>query len=291
MKKVLKKTYEYLIITLAAFLNAVSLHLFTTPVQLIPGGVSGLSSVLHYITNFDMSILYFVLNVPLLVCAIIFVKSDFTIKTIYSTAICSVFLEFLPENLVFVDAHGTILNAIGGGVLVGIAMYLASDVNGSNGGTEIIGRIVHKYRPEVDISSVIIICNMAILAMGALVVKDLLNVIYSLVLAFSASGMMESLNRGFDRPLRFTIITTQGDQLAEQITKAFMRGVTKVDVYDANGQKTDRTMLIVVVQYRQSARLKRILRNAGNNFSYVKEVEAVFSRPQFNKPYETGELK
>ena len=127
--------------------------------------------------------------------------------------------------------------------------------------------------------------------MGALVVKDLLKVIYSLVLAFSASGMMESLNRGFDRPLRFTIITTQGDQLAEQITKAFMRGVTKVDVYDANGQKTDRTMLIVVVQYRQSARLKRILRNAGNNFSYVKEVEAVFSRPQFNKPYETGELK
>ncbi|MBO5772259.1 MAG: YitT family protein [Clostridia bacterium] len=289
MKKVLAKAYEYLVITIAAFLNAVSLHLFTTPAQLIPGGVSGLSSVLYYVTNIPMSILYFSLNVPLLICAIIFVKGDFTIKTIYATLICSMFLEIFPENLVFVDTHGAVLNAIGGGVLVGIAMYMASVVNGSNGGTEIVGKIVHKFHPEIDISSVIISCNMIILAMGGLVVKDLLKIIYSLVLAFSASGMMETLNRGFDRPLRFTIITTKGDELAEQITKAFLRGVTKFDVYNAQGEKTENSMLIVVVQYRQSARLRRILRNAGSNFSYVKEVETVFSRPNFNKPYNTGE--
>lgn len=298
-KKLLKLAKEYLLVTLAAVLNSVSLFTFVNPSKLIAGGFSGLSSTLTYVVMlftdvlpFDkmMSVLYFALNVPLLICSLIFLRGDFTFKTIWNTIVSTITLAILPEKLKFEDSR--LIAIIFGGILVGLAMYVAYEQNGSNGGTEIIGRIVSKYHPEQDISKVILMANFAITITGSIVVMVLQGenftvILYSLMYVLMGGNVLGILKRGFNHPQKFLIITTEYEQLGEDIDNEFQRGHTVFDLENSyDGQK--RKMIMVIVQYRQMHRLKQIVKYRDPHaFTIVKDVHDVFSRPAFNRSYKT----
>ena len=308
MKKLTAKAFltrvkEYVIVTLAGILNAVSLYSFVNPSKLIAGGFSGLSSALTYVfyklipaVGFDdlMSIIYFVLSVPLLICSLIFLRGDFTFKTIWATLVCTGALAVLPKlfpNLKFSDAP---LIAIAfGGILIGVSMYIASENNGSNGGTEIIARIVSKYHPEIDLSKVILVANLIIMVTGSILVMILEGervsiVVYSLLYIFTGTTVFGMFKRGFNHPQKFLIITTEYEQLMADITERFKRGCSCMDVTNANPEQPTRKIVMVIVQYRQAPLLKQLIRARDPNaFTIVKEVHDIFSRPTFNRSYKT----
>lgn len=302
-KQVLKFFREYLIITLAGILNAVSLFTFVNPATLIAGGFSGLSAAISHVivafnpsSNFDttMSIIYFAINVPLLICALIFLRGDFTFKTIWATLVSTVVLGILPEQFKFQDAaNSRLICIIFGGILIGVAMYIAFDNNGSNGGTEVIARIVSKFRPEVDISKVLLIFNFAITLCGSIIViivvpgQHIDVAIYSVLYILIGTNVLGMLKRGFNHPQKLLIITTKYEEIGADISNYFKRGYTCMDVenrYDGQPKK----MIVVVVQYRQLFIMKHIIKkNDPKAFTIVKDVYDVFSRPTFNRSYKT----
>ena len=308
MKKITAKTLltrakEYLIITLAGILNAISLYSFVNPAKLIAGGFSGLSSAFTYIFNslvpsigFDslMSIIYFILNVPLLICALIFLRGDFTFKTIWATLVCTGALAVLPKFFPkFEDSHAKIIAITFGGILIGLAMYVAAENNGSNGGTEVIAKIVSKYHPEIDLSRVVLVANLAITFAGSVIVmiyagESVTIVIYSLLYIFTGTTVFGIFKRGFNHPQKFLIVTTEYEQLMSDITDRFKRGCSCLDVVNSNPNEPQRKMVMVIVQYRQAPLLKQLIRARDPNaFTFVKDVHDVFSRPTFNRSYKT----
>lgn len=296
-KQVLTFLREYGAMTLAGLLNAVSLFTFVNPATLIPGGFSGLASSLSYVfvlfvdISYDtlMSVIYFVLNVPLLICSLIFLRGDFTFKTIWATLVSTVILGVLPESFKFHDSR--LISVIFGGLMIGFAMYLASEYNGSNGGTEIIARIVSKYHPEIDLSKVILLANFFITLSGSVVVMCVVEgahidvVLYSLMYVLVGSTSLGIFKRGLNHPQKFLIITANYEEISQDITKNFQRGFSILDVensYDGKKKK----MISVIVQHRQMPRLKQIIRQRDPNaFTIVKDVYDVFSRPAFNRSY------
>lgn len=298
-KKVLQLLKEYALVTLAAILNSISLFTFVNPSKLIAGGFSGLSSTLTYVVMlftdvlpFDkmMSLLYFVLNVPLLICSLIFLRGDFTVKTIWNTIVSTITLAILPSELKFEESR--LIAIIFGGILVGMAMYVAYLQNGSNGGTEIIARIVAKYRPEQDISKIILLANFAITIMGSVVVmlvqgENFTVILYSIMYVLMGGNVLGILKRGFNHPQKFLIITTEYDQISADIDGEFKRGHSVIELENSyDGKK--RKMIMVIVQYRQMHRLKQIVKYRDPHaFTIVKDVHDVFSRPTFNRSYKT----
>ena len=301
-KSVLTRAKEYLMVTVAGILNAVSLYSFVNPSKLIAGGFSGLSSALTYVfyrlvpsVGFDdlMSIIYFIMNVPLLICALVFLRGDFTFKTIWATLTCTGALAILPKFFPkFEEPHAKLIAIAFGGILIGLAMYIAAEYNGSNGGTEVIAKIVSKFHPEIDLSKVILIANLAITFTGSVIVMSIEGervsiVIYSLLYIFTGTQVFGMLRRGFNHPQKFLIVTTEYERMAEEITQRFKRGCS---TFDANNSpdKPQRKVVLVIVQYRQSPQLKKLIRDVDPNaFTIVKEVYDVFSRPTFNRSYKT----
>lgn len=288
-KKFFRKVYEYFIVALASALNALSLHAFVNPNHMVPGGFSGISSIIYYfVPNGDMSLIYLLINIPLLLVSLIFLRGDYTFKTIWATVVCSAVLAILPPDLIFVRSK--LIAVIFGGVMIGASMYVAVQYNGSNGGTEVIAKIVYKYRPEVDLSKVIFLANTAILICGSMLLifvqhQEVWVVVYSFIYVFCGSEFMGMLQRGFDHPQKFIIITEHPDKMKKVILKRFHRGLTCMDVIDKYG-KEGRTALVVVVQYRQASILKRIIRKYDpDSFTIVKDIYDVFSRPTFNRSY------
>lgn len=304
MKKLTAKRFlvilkEYLMVTLGGAINAVSLFTFINPNKMIAGGFSGLASALSYVfelfiknISYDklMSIMYFVLNVPLLICSLIFLRGDFTFKTIWATIVSSIVLAILPPQFKFNESR--LVSTIFGGILVGVAMFVAYNSNGSNGGTEIIGRIVNKYHPEVDISKVILMSNFCITISGSIVVMVIKGervaiILYSLLYVIIGGNVLGMLKRGFDHPQKFLITTTKYEEIGLAISENFRRGFTVMDVKNSYDGQT-RKMVMVVVQYRQMHTLKKIIKQYDPQaFTVIKDVHDVFSRPSFNRSYKT----
>lgn len=72
------------------------LQLVLVPHQLLSGGVSGISMLLGYFTSLNLSIMYFVLNIPLLVAGWFILGRRFIILSIVSVAATSWFIGLLP---------------------------------------------------------------------------------------------------------------------------------------------------------------------------------------------------
>ena len=307
MKKLTAKAFltrvkEYLVVTLAGITNAASLYAFVNPSKLIAGGFSGLSSVFTYVfyklvpnVGFDtlMSIIYFILSVPLLICSLIFLRGDFTFKTIWATLVCTCTLAILPI-VGFPKFDDAPLIAIAfGGILIGVSMYIAAENNGSNGGTEIIAKIVAKYHPEIDLSKVVLIANLIIMVVGSIVVISIEGesatiVVYSFLYILMGTTVFGMFKRGFNHPQKFLIVTTEYEQLTEDITNRFKRGCSCMDVKQTDPEQPQRRIVMVVVQHRQAPLLKQLIRARDPNaFTIVKEVYDVFSRPTFNRSYKT----
>lgn len=298
----LTKLKEYFWLTVAGILNAVTLYVFLNPAKLIAGGFSGLSSALTYIlklfvdsVTYDslMSIVYFVLNIPLLICSVVFLRGDFTVKTVYATLVCSGVLAIFPYVKMPQFTESNTIGVIFAAVLIGFAMYIASEYNGSNGGTEVIARIVAKFRPEIDLSKVIMICNFAIAVAGSIIViivegESGAIVLYSLCYVILGSAFMGMFKRGFNHPQKFMIVTSEYEQLTKDITTYFKRGCSCIDVRNDDHDKPERKIVAVVVQYRQRVHLKQLVKERDPHaFVFVKDVYDVFSRPTFNRSYKT----
>ena len=302
-KSFLKLLKEYLVLAVGSILNAICMYSFINPAKLIAGGFSGLASTLMYIfkgiipisPDNLMSIFYFVLNVPLLICSLIFLRGDFTFKTIWTTIVCSGALALLPmiNFPTFTDDNAKLIAVAFGGIMIGLAMYLAAINNGSNGGTEIIAKIVAKYHPEVDLSNVVLIANLLIAAGGSVVVmltenEGLSTIIYSYMYIFMGSTVFGMFNRGFDHPQKFMIITAEYEALASDIVNKFKRGCTFIDTKSTMPDQPERKIIVVVVQHRQAQALKQMIKARDPNaFTIVKDVYDVFSRPTFNRSYKT----
>ena len=295
----------YIVVTLAGVLNAISMFTFLNPATLIAGGFSGLSAAISHVLvavvpslhdSFDgvMSVMYFVFNVPILICALIFLRGDFTFKTIWATIVSTVVLAVLPQNFKFHDAeHSRLICVIFGGILIGIAMHIAYEYNGSNGGTEVIARIVSKFHPEMDISKVLLIFNFVITCTGSIIVMIFVPnqyvdvVLYSVLYILIGGNVLGMLKRGFNHPQKVLVITTKHEEIGADISAYFKRGYTSMEVANSyDGQV--RKMIMVVVQYRQLYALKKIIKKHDPQaFTIIKDVHDVFSRPTFNRSYKT----
>lgn len=302
-KSVLTIIKEYAMVTLAALLNAVSLFVFINPSKLISGGFTGLASALTYVTHSlmpsisyeqQMPFVYFILNVPLIVISLIYLRGDFTFKTLWATVVCTVALGLFPVEMQFSDSR--LICIIFGGFILGLAMHLAAINNGSNGGTEIIAKLVHKYRPERDISSILLVLNIVITIVGSIIVmvvegEQIWTVAYSLLFVWIGASSMGMFSRGVDHPQKYIIVTTKYNEIAQTLLKYFKRGVTIVDMEDNDGNTNVNKMVVVVVQYRQTATLRRVIAKIDPSaFTFVKDIHDVFSRPTFNRSYK-NEIK
>ena len=286
--KIWNTIIQYFWVGIAGVVNGMSLHTFINPTHLVPGRFSELASIIYYfVPNGDMSLIYLLINIPLLLVSLVLLRGDYTFKTIWATITCTITLAVVPPEVVF--AESKLIAVILGGIMIGFSMYVAMIHNGSNGGTEIIAKIVYKYRPEMDISRLVFIANSAVLVCGSLMLvfvqgRELWVALYSFIYVFTGSGFMGMLQRGFDHPQKFLIITEHPERMQKIILKSFRRGLTVTPVEDRYGN--DRCALIVIVQYRQASILKRIIRKYDpDSFTIVKDVYDVFSRPTFNRSY------
>ena len=269
--KYLQFIKEYIIVALACVVMAFNINYFFVGNKLAEGGVSGLSLIIHYLSNIDVSYLYFALNIPLIILAYIFLGKNFLLKTFFATFVLSVFLKVFASFSEPLD--DILLAAIFGGAINGIAIGIVFYAGGSTGGMDIIAKIVNKYT-GIPISRILLATDFIVLSMVAVIFGKVIFM-YTLISLVISSKMIDMIQVGIYSAKGVTIITTKEDEIRKRIMEDTGRGITLIDAKGGYTQKEIGMLYCVVGQY-QLIKVKTIVKEVDPSaFMIVADVHEV----------------
>ncbi|WP_074113586.1 YitT family protein [Paenibacillus sp. P46E] len=271
----LKQIGNYLAIIFGSAMIACGFNLFLIPHRLLSGGVSGLAMLVGYFTPFNISLMYLLFNVPLLVAGWFQLGRRFIVLSILSVGATTWLMALIPTATV---ASDMLLASVFGGVLVGVGAGVSFRVGGSSGGFDILGSIIIKYR-DFPIGNVLVGLN-GLVILTAAYFDNNWNLALASMVSIYVSGKVVDLIHVSHIKVTVYIVTTRTDELLQQLL-GLQRGVTKIKTEGAYSH-VERDMLMTVTTRYELAELKRIIKNSDPQ-AFVNIVETVGVMGSFRK--------
>jgi uncharacterized membrane-anchored protein YitT (DUF2179 family) len=249
-------------IVIGSAISAIAFDAFIMPNKLLSGGISGISLILNYLFNINAGLLIFVLNIPIFILGYKFVDREFIVLSVIGTAALSLWIEFFSFLRGSMTGESVILYCIYAGVINGFGMGIVFRNRASQGGMDIVAVIFKKYF-SMNIGSTSIIINTFIVIISSFITNINLAM-YTLISMYVASTVVDKVQAGFDRRKSVMIITDKEKQVADEIIKRLVRGVTYLEGEGAYTGSRKR-VIYCIVSLNQLAKLKQIVREADPN--------------------------
>lgn len=259
-------------LSLGAFLLAIGLVLFLEPNTIAPGGVTGFAIVFKKIVDIPIYITNLAINIPLFIIGVIILGKNFGWKTLYCTALLSLFLKVIPVRLVTPDL---LLASIFGGLVCGVGLGIVFKFGGTTGGTDLAGSILNKFFPSLSIATFMMAIDILVVAFAGIVDKKVETSLYSIISLFVSVKVIDLILEGIGYLKGFLIITDKPEEISEKIMEELERGVT---LFRGKGMytKKEKDVLLCVVNRSQFTKTKEIVHYVDKQaFMMVTEISEV----------------
>lgn len=258
---------------------AFGLHYFIIPNRLMEGGITGVALLINYIFHVPLSITTLVINIPLFIAAWKIFGRESMIYTITGTLSLTFFLWVMERLIVsewivpFRTEQDYFLVTAYAGLTLGVGLGIVFRYGGTTGGTDIIARIVQKWKGW-SIGQIILLFD-AIVIGSAFFFIPKEQILYTFVAVFITSKVIDIVIEGAYAAHAFTIISDHADQLVSIITSQTDRGATLIPAYGGYS-KTPKNMVYCVVYRQEMKRLKDLIRTVDPRaFIIINEVHDV----------------
>lgn len=202
----------------------IGLEFFIVPNQLLDGGVTGISLLMHIITNWDVSIFIFVINLPFIFMGYKQVGKMFAIKTFLAiltlSAVILILHSFHPQPI----TKDKLLIAVFGGFFLGAGIGFAMRGGSVLDGTEVLALYLTR-KTSLQVGEIILLINILIFIIAAIIV-DIQTALYSILTYMAASKTVDFLTNGLEEYTGVMIISEESDKIRKQIIAQLGRGVT-----------------------------------------------------------------
>ena len=288
--------YAYLVLGSALF--AVGDVMFVNPYHLAPGGVYGLANVFNALWGWKISLAGICMDIPLLIIGTIILGPKFGIKTIISVILIPVFTYILEtlwgyapvihggavaadtqSALYYIAKDGSqswfmpdmFLNTVVSGLIYGLAIGVIFRSGATSGGSDIISMIIHKYT-KISLGTLVLIVDSIISLTTLLAFEDIRLPIYSIILIFIESKIIDLVVEGVKSYKTAFIVTDKIDEVRDFIIKDLDRSGT---VFAGSGlyQGAERKMIYVTLNRSDLVKLKSNLRFLDPN-AFVNVIES-----------------
>jgi uncharacterized membrane-anchored protein YitT (DUF2179 family) len=262
----LRNITSYVFSFIGAALIATGFNLFLIPHHLLSGGVAGISMLAGYYADWNIGILYFIFNFPIMLWGWFIIGRRFIILSIMSVSITSWLMQLIT---VYPFALDPILGSVFGGVLIGIGTGITLRVGGSTGGFDIVGSILTRKR-DFPLGTVLFAMNGAvILILGYLDNWDV--ALYSMLSIYITGKIVDTIHIRHIKVTAF-IITSETKTLLKRLL-LLPRGVTIIKTQGAFSNE-EKDMLMTVTTRYELAELRKIIREIDSK-AFVNIVETV----------------
>ena len=280
LKKIKNIIINAVYVLIGVVLITISINSFFLKLKIAPGGVSGLATVIHYLTNISVGTIVFVLNIPLFIAGFLAFGKRFSLKTLAATFL----LSFLLDNTLFLPqiTDDMLLASIFGGIIMGCGMAFVFKGGATTGGTDIAAKVVNKYFPSFNISEQLFFIDGLVVVFAMIVFKDFDIGLYSIITIWLSAKVIDIVFEGVGFAKAMFIISNNGEEIGNRIIEEVGRGVTGL-----NGEglylKNEKKVLLTVVNRMQIPVIKRIAKEIDKNaFVIITDVREALGEG-FNK--------
>jgi len=223
--KPLKTIWTWSMLTVAAFIYALSFVWCYQPNQIAFGGITGLAQVINALFPFiPVGTTVIVLNIPLFLLGWKLLGGHLLVSSLFSMAISSVFIDAI--NLIYTfPPMEPMLAAIFGGVVLGASLGLVFLQGATTGGTDLLARLLKLKLAWLPMGKLLLAVDLVIIAIAAIVFKSLNSALYGIVSLYISTLVMDGVLYGLDTSKVAYIISDHYDAIAKAILD-FERGVT-----------------------------------------------------------------
>ena len=247
--KTFKTIKEYSVMAFALSLYVFAWTAFLIPCQIAGGGVTGISSIINYAFGIPISVSYLVINAVLLVAGTLIMGKGFGFKTIFCVLVSSLYFQIFPYIPWTSDITDNIINAIIGGALSGIGIFIVFTQGGSTGGIDIIALVINKYK-EVSPGRVFMTADFLIISsILFLPDKSLQDIVYGYVVTVAFSYTVDQFLTGNKQSVQMLIITNKYEEVANKLCYELDKGVTAIN--SLGWYRKSESMIIMVVTRKQ----------------------------------------
>lgn len=242
------------LITVGSILFCIGVKSVAMPLEFIAGGIFGTGMLIYYATGwFSPAFWYAVINIPLFIAGWLFLSRRFFLYTLYGFICTTIFSEIITYQYTFSDP---ILAAVAAGGLCGAGLGLIIRSRGSDGGTTIIAILLHqKY--NLRMGQVNFAYNLVLFALS-LAVLDPNKLMYSLILVFLNSTIMDYFASLFNNRKMALIVSDKYEAIAADIMNKMKRGVTYIPATGAFSGR-QKFLIMTVVHNFQVKRLEDLV--------------------------------
>ena len=257
------KFYQYfrvMVVIFASVLYAWNLCCFAKTVGLLPGGFSGVSLLLQEIGSqfFHINVPFTVFNVALNLFPVYlgfrYIGKKFTIYSIVTIVLSSIFVDILP---VYVFTNDILLVSVFGGLINGFAISLCLNVGTTTGGTDFISIFLSEQK-GIDAWNYILAGNVIVLGIAGLLFGWKIA-LYSIIYQFCSTQVIQLLYKRYQKETLFII-----SDHAEEIYKA-IKETTNHDATLFQGigcyEEKEKTMLYSVINSEAKRELIPLIRS------------------------------
>jgi uncharacterized membrane-anchored protein YitT (DUF2179 family) len=264
---IMKKQWPFIrdavLILAGTLIQALALRLFMVPAQLASGGISGISQLINHYTGWSIGLMVFIGNVPLFLLGWRMLGGRrFALRTLAAVLAYSFFTEavlwlpFFPRQGLTNDL---VLNSLYGAVVSGVGYGLVYRAQGTSGGSDILARILNRWRGIPMTQSYLITDTLVILAAGFTFGWQ--KALYAIIVLYVSGLVVDSTLEGAGTVRTALIITSQSQAVTERILADMERGVTILE--GSGGYSGEpRPVLYCVVNRSEVQQLKTIVHEA-----------------------------
>ena len=286
LKKLLKR-HQYAGRLSAAVIYAVfvsiAMNVFWTPGHIYASGITGaaqaLSTVFKRFMSLDVSVafLLFALNVPLFALAWKAIGKKFTVFTIVSVGLASIFIKLIHPVTLTTDP---IICAIFGGVVNGYGTGLALRSAISTGGLDILGIVILRKTGH-SIGSINIAFN-SIIVIAAGFLYGWPYAFYSTIgLIVNARVMDMTYTR--QQKMQVMIVTDRPKSVVDSIQSNLRRGITIIHGAEGAYNHKEKTVLFTIISRYELPELESAM-DVADSHAFVSITDTIKILGHFYEP-------
>lgn len=256
---------DYLFITIGVFLLHIGFYFFLQPIQMVIGGMMGLSILLEPVIPLSVGTIYLILNIVSLIVGLLVFGKTFFIRTFYAALLAPLLTTLfeileIPSDLFInsdmVSPHNQLLiSALASGALIGIGMGLVLRHNATTGGIDVYQKMINKYL-KVPFTVAMYLTDGLLVLIG--MVFNFEVGMFAIISIVITTILLEKVAIFGRSAYAILIITDHGERVKDEIFRRTERGVTKAKVVGGYTGK-DKEMIITTVIRQELYHIKDLV--------------------------------
>ncbi|WP_292949570.1 MULTISPECIES: YitT family protein [unclassified Neptuniibacter] len=188
--------FDYILMMVGCASLSCGIFMFLAPSQIAAGGPPGLAILGHYSLGISTGFLLFIINFPLVLAGYKLLGRKLFIRSLVVVVLTAFFTHFLPILFELPDlGDNRLLNALYGGLMMGLGIGLMFKAGSSSGGWSILARLISS-RLNLSLGQCLFFMDAGVILLSALVFQDFEAAMLGGIAVFVTGRMVDLIVSG-----------------------------------------------------------------------------------------------